>query len=84
MFGFLTFISRNFDSVSSEEIHLTGAGVTLWKARNSSGGSSTTDSQTSKTVADVYPSDARPSRSFRNFRFDTGPILQAVDAAFST
>ncbi|KAH6760379.1 decapping 2 [Perilla frutescens var. hirtella] len=59
-------------------------GVAVWKARNSSGGSSTTDSQSSKTVADVYPSEARPSRSFRNFRFDTGPILQAVDAAFST
>ncbi|KAG6410117.1 hypothetical protein SASPL_128166 [Salvia splendens] len=59
-------------------------GLIVWKARNSSGGSSTTDSQMSRTVADVYPYEARPSRSFRNFRFDTGPILQAVDSAFSS
>lgn len=74
------------DSVLSEKSIFTCAGVTVWKAKNSSsGGSSTTaESQSSKTVADVHSSDTRPSRSFRNFRFDTGPILQAVDAAFST
>ncbi|KAI3470465.1 hypothetical protein Pfo_027128 [Paulownia fortunei] len=61
-------------------------GISVWKAKNSSIGSSSTaaESQPSKAVADVHPSDARPVRSFINFRFDTGPILKAVDAAFST
>ncbi|KAL8538596.1 hypothetical protein ACS0TY_000567 [Phlomoides rotata] len=61
-------------------------GVTVWKAKTSSSGGSSTaaESQPSKTVADVHPPEARPSRSFRNFRFDTAPILQAVDSAFST
>ncbi|KAK6144777.1 hypothetical protein DH2020_021597 [Rehmannia glutinosa] len=61
-------------------------GLSVWKAKHgSTGGCSTAvESQPSKAVADVRPSEACPVRSFLNFRFDTGPILQAVDAAFST
>ncbi|KAL0283436.1 UNVERIFIED_CONTAM: decapping enzyme subunit [Sesamum angustifolium] len=61
-------------------------GISVWKAKNSSSGSSSTiaESQPSKPVADVLAPDSHPGRSFRNFRFDTGPIIQAVEAAFST
>ncbi|KAL0452164.1 UNVERIFIED_CONTAM: decapping enzyme subunit [Sesamum latifolium] len=63
-------------------------GITVWKAKNSSIGNSSyiaVENQPSKAVADMYPPpDTFPVRSFLNFRFDTGPILQAVDAAFST
>ncbi|KAL0322339.1 UNVERIFIED_CONTAM: decapping enzyme subunit [Sesamum calycinum] len=61
-------------------------GISVWKAKNSSSGSSSTiaESQPSKPVADVLAPDSHPGRSFRNFRFDTGPIFQAVEAAFST
>ncbi|KAK4430905.1 decapping enzyme subunit [Sesamum alatum] len=60
-------------------------GISVWKAKNTSLGSSSTiaESQPSKPVADVHASDSYPGRSFRNFQFDTGPIFQAVEAAFS-
>lgn len=59
----------------------------MWKAKNSSlgGSSAAIESQPIKVVADVLPPpDACPGKSFRNFRFDTAPIFQAIDAAFST
>ncbi|KZV41369.1 Decapping 2 isoform 1, partial [Dorcoceras hygrometricum] len=61
-------------------------GLTVWKAKGGSTGSSTTtaENQPNKAVADMNPSDSRPGRSFRNFQFDTGPIFQAIDAAFSS
>ncbi|KAK4403878.1 decapping enzyme subunit [Sesamum angolense] len=62
-------------------------GITVWKAKNNSIGNSSiaAENQPSKAMADMYPPpDTFPVRSFLNFRFDTGPILQAVDAAFST
>ncbi|KAK4385891.1 decapping enzyme subunit [Sesamum angolense] len=48
-------------------------------------GSSSTiaESQPSKRCC-VHAPDSHPGRSFRNFRFDTGPIFQAIEAAFST
>lgn len=59
--------------------------VTVWKAKNSNGGipSVAVERQPSKTIPDVHPPEAQPVSTFRSFRFDTGPILQAVDAAFS-
>ncbi|KAL6527115.1 mRNA-decapping enzyme subunit 2 [Orobanche gracilis] len=62
-------------------------GISVWKAKHSSNGGSSTavESQQTKAATDVRPPPpAGPQRSFLNFRFDTGPILQAVDAAFST
>ncbi|KAL3819978.1 hypothetical protein ACJIZ3_005883 [Penstemon smallii] len=59
-------------------------GISVWKAKNTSIGSiSTAESQPSKAaaVADVR---SGPGTSFRNFHFDTAPILQAVESAFST
>ncbi|CAA0814118.1 mRNA-decapping enzyme subunit 2 [Striga hermonthica] len=60
-------------------------GISVWRAKHgSSGGSSTAvESQLTRAVADVRPPEAVPVRSFLNFRFDTGPILQAIDLAFS-
>ncbi|GER25374.1 decapping 2 [Striga asiatica] len=60
-------------------------GISVWRAKHgSSGGSSTAvESQLSRAVADVRPPEAVQVRSFVNFRFDTGPILQAIDLAFS-
>ncbi|XP_075496738.1 mRNA-decapping enzyme subunit 2-like [Primulina tabacum] len=61
-------------------------GITVWKAKSGSTGSSSTtaENQPNKAVADINLSDSRPGRSFRNFRFDTGPIFQSIDAAFSS
>ncbi|XP_042014820.1 mRNA-decapping enzyme subunit 2-like [Salvia splendens] len=59
--------------------------VTVWKAKNSNGGipSIAGERQPSKTIPDVHLPEAQPVSTFRNFRFDTGLILQAVDTAFS-
>ncbi|XP_051116601.1 mRNA-decapping enzyme subunit 2 [Andrographis paniculata] len=65
-------------------------GITMWKAKTSSTGSSSLalESQSNRVVGDVNPPppppDSGPGRSFINFRFNTAPILQAVDDAFST
>ncbi|XP_038883995.1 mRNA-decapping enzyme subunit 2-like [Benincasa hispida] len=61
-------------------------GLTVWKAKNSSIGSSSTiimESQLSKQEVDVSIPDTGPGRSFRNFKFDTASILQSMDRAFS-
>jgi hypothetical protein len=61
-------------------------GICVWKAKNNSIGNSstiTTESQSTKPEPDVHPPDTGPGRSFRNFRFDTPSILQAMEAAFS-
>ncbi|KAL3650022.1 mRNA-decapping enzyme subunit 2 [Castilleja foliolosa] len=67
-------------------------GKSVWRVKHgSSGGGSSSSTaaesqqQPTKAVADVRPSDTSsvPASSFRNFRFDMGPILRAVDAAFS-
>ncbi|XP_035548503.1 mRNA-decapping enzyme subunit 2-like isoform X2 [Juglans regia] len=61
-------------------------GICVWKARNSWTGSSCTmimESQSTKAEADVYKPETGPGKSLRNFRFDIGPILQAMEVAFS-
>ncbi|KAH6804884.1 decapping 2 [Perilla frutescens var. frutescens] len=59
--------------------------VTVWKAKSVTSGTPATaaERQPSKAVGDVQPPETQPARAFQNFRFDTGPILQAVDTAFS-
>ncbi|XP_022990407.1 mRNA-decapping enzyme subunit 2-like [Cucurbita maxima] len=63
-------------------------GLTVWKAKNSSIGSSSTiviESQLSKPDMDVHVStpDTGPGKSFRNFKFDTASIIQSMERAFS-
>ncbi|XP_057476402.1 mRNA-decapping enzyme subunit 2-like [Actinidia eriantha] len=61
-------------------------GISVWKAKNSSIGSNSmiTESQPTKPVVDAHSSDMGPGASFRNFRFDTNLILQAMEIAFSS
>ncbi|KAK3232425.1 hypothetical protein Dsin_004306 [Dipteronia sinensis] len=61
-------------------------GLCVWKAKSNSIGSSTmiTDGQITKPVSDSQPPDKGPGKSFRNFRFDTTAILQAMEAGFSS
>jgi len=61
-------------------------GISVWKAKNSSIGSSSviTESQPAKPVIDANPMDTGPARSFRNFRFDTNLIFQAMENALSS
>ncbi|XP_027159843.1 mRNA-decapping enzyme subunit 2 [Coffea eugenioides] len=61
-------------------------GISVWKAKNSSTGSSSavTENQVNKSTLDPRPPDTGPGRSFKNFRFDTAKILHAVEAAFTT
>jgi len=58
----------------------------VWKAKHGSIGSSSTvmDSQSSKPESDSHAPDVGPGKSFRNFRFDTASILQAMEASFSS
>lgn len=60
-------------------------GVCVWKAKNNSIGSNTLalESQLTKVASDSQPPDTGPGKSFRNFRFDTAAILQAMEAGFS-
>ena len=58
----------------------------MWKAKNSSTGSSSTmitESQSSRPEPDVVVLDVGPGKSFRSFKFDTASILQAMEAGFS-
>jgi len=61
-------------------------GISVWKAKNSSIGSSSviTESQPAKPVVDANPMDTGPAQSFRNFRFDTNLIFQAMENALSS
>ncbi|RYQ87063.1 hypothetical protein Ahy_B09g094550 isoform C [Arachis hypogaea] len=61
-------------------------GICVWKAKHSSTGSSSTfmDSQPTKPENESQNLDIGPGRSFRNFRFDTSSILQAMETAFSS
>ncbi|GMG99397.1 hypothetical protein Nepgr_001237 [Nepenthes gracilis] len=60
-------------------------GISVWKAKNNSLGSSslTVDTQQTKPAPDVpVVVDTGPGKSFRNFSFDTASILRAMEAAF--
>ena len=56
----------------------------VWKAKNTSLGSSTviTENHLTKPVLDAHPPDMGPGKSFRNFRFDTAAILRAMESGF--
>lgn len=41
------------------------------------------ETQSTKPEADIHPPDVGPGKSFRNFRFDTSSILQAMETGFS-
>jgi hypothetical protein len=57
---------------------------TVWKAKNSSSGSTPVEKPVAKAGSDVqaHHVDNRPGRSFRNFRFDTASILPSMEASF--
>ncbi|GAB2286827.1 mRNA-decapping enzyme subunit 2 [Dionaea muscipula] len=61
-------------------------GLTVWKANKTSSSGSSSGvmeiQQTKPPASDVNVVDSSPGKSFRTFRFDTGPILQAMDTAF--
>ncbi|KAG4952313.1 hypothetical protein JHK85_046180 [Glycine max] len=61
-------------------------GICVWKAKPGSIGSSSTvmDIQPTKPEPDSHTLDMGPGKSFRNFRFDTALILQAMEASFSS
>ncbi|KAL9323929.1 hypothetical protein ACSQ67_008786 [Phaseolus vulgaris] len=67
-------------------------GICVWKAKHNSIGSSSTviDSQSAKPESSTKPEsdshapDVGPGKSFRNFRFDTASILQAMEASFTS
>ena len=59
--------------------------MTVYNAKNSSMNSSSSIMEThqSKPADEVQKPDSGPGKSFRNFRFDTASIIQAMDPAFS-
>ncbi|XP_015934226.1 mRNA-decapping enzyme subunit 2 isoform X1 [Arachis duranensis] len=61
-------------------------GICVWKAKHSSTGSSPSfmDSQPTKSENEFQNLDIGPGRSFRNFKFNTALILQAMETAFSS
>ena len=58
-------------------------GTCVWKAKNSSGGGTTTDNTLRIVGSEPQNVDVGPGKSFRNFRFDTASIIRAADAAFA-
>ncbi|KAJ7975068.1 mRNA-decapping enzyme subunit 2 [Quillaja saponaria] len=60
-------------------------GICVWRAKNGSTGSSAVimENQSTKPESDTHPLDTGPGNIFRNFKFDTASILQAMDSAFS-
>ncbi|CAN6304510.1 unnamed protein product [Urochloa humidicola] len=58
------------------------AKVTVWKAKNSSSSGAPVENPVARAGSDAQHVDNRPGRSFRNFRFDTASILQAMEASF--
>ena len=61
----------------------TSARGTVWKAKNPSGVFVPVESPViSRGGSDAQHVDNRPGRSFRSFRFDTGSILQSMEASF--
>lgn len=69
---------------ANQPIITASEGISVWKAKTSSTGSSTTiaESAVVKAKASTQSSAMGPGRSFRNFRFDTGPIFQAMETSF--
>ncbi|KAL9230858.1 hypothetical protein vseg_006153 [Gypsophila vaccaria] len=61
-------------------------GFSVWKAKNSLSGSSSAlvESQYIKPAPDPHIADTGPSKSFRNFKFDTQSIIRAMETAFSS
>ncbi|GMI80615.1 TRIDENT, decapping 2, INCREASED TRANSGENE SILENCING 1 [Hibiscus trionum] len=61
-------------------------GVSIWKAKNTSIGSSSVvvESQSNKLPSEAKPPDTGPGKSFRNFKFDTAAILRALEGSFSS
>ncbi|KAJ6823475.1 mRNA-decapping enzyme subunit 2-like [Iris pallida] len=57
-------------------------GTCVWKAKGSSGGGNSENSL-HRVGSDQPNVDTAPGKSFRNFKFDTASILQALDAAFA-
>ncbi|KAI6669166.1 hypothetical protein NL676_004051 [Syzygium grande] len=66
--------------------HIPLKGICVWKAKNSSTGSSSTISepQPSRSASNVHSSNSGPGKSFRYFKFDTVAILRAMEAGFSS
>ncbi|URD96000.1 Dcp2, box A domain [Musa troglodytarum] len=59
------------------------AGTSVWKAKNSSDGGMPSDNAPLRLGSEPQKSDNGPGKSFRNFKFDTASILQAMEAAFA-
>ncbi|CAO2826040.1 unnamed protein product [Amaranthus hypochondriacus] len=88
-----SWISKHAPPVASKS-DSSRRGFSVWKAKNSSLGSSSTsvDNQHTKPisephVAETVPSpvdETGPGKSFRNFSFNTGSIIQAMESVFSS
>lgn len=75
--------------------HVCCSGISVWKAKNSSTGSSSTamvNIQQPKILPDTRVTETRgtetrvaekgPGKSLRNFGFDTSSILRAMESGF--
>lgn len=64
-------------------------GICVWRAKHSSTGSSSIsistimDNQQTKPESDSQSLNVGPGKSLRNFKFNTVPVFQAMEAAFS-
>lgn len=59
------------------------AGTSVWKAKNNADGGMPSDNAPLRLGSEPQKSDNGPGKSFRNFKFDTASILQAMEAAFA-
>ncbi|ONK63943.1 uncharacterized protein A4U43_C07F20510 [Asparagus officinalis] len=59
-------------------------GTCVWKAKNNSGGGTSSENALQRVGSEPQTVDIGPGKSFRNFRFDTPRILQAMESAFAS
>ena len=59
------------------------AGTSVWKDKNNADGGMPSDNAPLRLGSEPQKSDNGPGKSFRNFKFDTASILQAMEAAFA-
>ncbi|KVI09704.1 mRNA-decapping enzyme subunit 2-like isoform X1 [Cynara cardunculus var. scolymus] len=64
----------------SPKLDAPARGISVWKAKGSSPGPGMTETPSNKSKV----KGPGPGRSFRSFQFNTRPILQAMETAFSS
>ncbi|WOL19310.1 serine/threonine-protein kinase GRIK2 isoform X1 [Canna indica] len=78
-----SWIAEKSPPISQKSDTSSKAGTCVWKAKNSSEGATVSENSLNRVGSEPLKTDNGPGKSFRNFRFDTTSIFQAMEAAFA-